>query len=500
MEIVIKGGNNVNEVNVTSNSGWTVNTPTVLSQTGYVVMAGEVDDGSVLGYKTIRPFYVTQDYRLNKNLEKFVWQDVFNHSVLNNAKYNATTTNQTIVLSGGSLHLNANNAGTSGDYSILKTFKYFSLYQNAPVYVNFKTAFDNTFQTNNVIEYGLGLVTGTATPTDGIFFRASAGTLNGVVSYSGIETTVVNMYTPIVGNNDDYLIAIKDNNVEFWVNDILVGSITPTATTVIFTSTTVQLTTAGYCTSVSNSLPLFVRNKNTDSVASPIKVSISSLNVLIGDIKLNKDWRTTFVTNGQSSISKPDGQPALVSGTTSANIFNNTAPITLTTLDNTVAGYATLGGDFSIPATAATESEYAIFTYLNPAGSASIPAKTLVINNVYINTYTSGATVSATGTTLQWTIGVGGTDVSLTVVDSDTNGTRAARRLGLGVQYIAASGVTGTSARPMIMFDSSPSNMSNNQLIVEAGTYLHIILKTPVCSPTASLLYRGNVMINGYWE
>jgi hypothetical protein len=42
--------------------------------------------------------------------------------------------------------------------------------------------------------------------------------------------------------------------------------------------------------------------------------------------------------------------------------------------------------------------------------------------------------------------------------------------------------------------------MSNNQLIVEAGTYLHIILKTPVCSPTASLLYRGNVMINGYWE
>lgn len=500
MEIVIKGGNNVNEVNVTSNSGWTVNTPTVLSEAGYVIVAGEVDSGSILGYKTIRPFYVTQDYRLSKNLETFVWQDVFNHSVLNNTKYKATTTNQTIVLSGGSLNLNANKTGTSGDYSMFQTFKNFSLYQNAPVYVNFKTAFDNTFQTNNVIEYGLGLVTGTATPTDGMFFRASAGTLNGVVSYSGIETTVVNMYTPIVGTNDDYLIAIKDDNVEFWVNDILVGSITPTATTVIFTSTTVQLTTAGYCTSVSNSLPLFFRNRNTGSVASPIKASISSVNVLNGDLKLNKDYRTIFADNGQSSISTPDGQPAIAGGTTSANILNNTAATTLTTLDNTIAGYATLGGEFSIPATAATENEYAIFTYLNPVGTASIPAKTLVINNVYINTYTSGATVSATGTTLQWSIGVGGTSVSLATTDSATAGTRAARRLGLGVQYIAAAGVTGTLAIPMIMLDTAPTNILNNQLIVEAGTYLHIILKTPVCSPTASLLYRGNVMINGYWE
>jgi hypothetical protein len=40
MELEIKGGNNINEVNVDSNSGLTVNTPTVLSQTGYVILAG----------------------------------------------------------------------------------------------------------------------------------------------------------------------------------------------------------------------------------------------------------------------------------------------------------------------------------------------------------------------------------------------------------------------------------------------------------------------------
>jgi len=37
-------------------------------------------------------------------------------------------------------------------------------------------------------------------------------------------------------------------------------------------------------------------------------------------------------------------------------------------------------------------------------------------------------------------------------------------------------------------------------LYVAAGTYLHIILRMPVGTATASQIIRGLVMINGYYE
>jgi len=201
-----------------------------------------------------------------------------------------------------------------------------------------------------------------------------------------------------------------------------------------------------------------------------------------------------MVTNGQSSISSPDGQPNLASGTTSANILNNLSPTQLSLLDNTTGGYTTLGGDFLIPASGSSETDYILFGYLNPIGTAGIPGKTLVISNIYINTFTSGATVGSTGTTLQWVVGVGGTSLSLGELDSVTGGTRSPRRLGLGIQNIPSASSVGTMARPMIMYEP-PS-----PIMVESGTYLHIILKMPIAIETPLLVYRGSVSINGYWE
>jgi hypothetical protein len=494
MSIKIKGGKSINEVEVDSNNNLKVTLPTIINESGYNYIISEVDDGSVIGIPTLRALHTTQDYRLLKNVEVPFWQDNFSSNVLNNSKYKATTTNQTIVLSGGCLNLNANSSVGSGDYSMVQTFRTFPIFENAPIYVNFKTKFDNTFQTNNIIEFGLATTTGTTTPTDGVFFRVSGGTLNGVVSYSGYETTIVNIHTPTINEYNDYILAIIDNNVEFWVDDTIIGKITPTATTVFFTSTTFTLTTAGYRTSLPNSLPLFVRNRNSGVVSSPIKISICDFGVLFSDFKSNKDFNSLMVTNGQSSISLPDGQSNLTGGTTSANILNNLSPTRLSLLDNTTGGYTTIGGNFLIPASGSSENDYILFGYLNPNGTADIPGKTLVINNININTFTSGATIGSTGTTLQWVVGVGGTDLSLGELDSVTGGTKTTRRLGLGVQNIPTISSVGTMARPMI------NNELITPLMVESGTYLHIILKIPIGVETPLLVYRGNVSINGYWE
>jgi hypothetical protein len=79
-------------------------------------------------------------------------------------------------------------------------------------------------------------------------------------------------------------------------------------------------------------------------------------------------------------------------------------------------------------------------------------------------------------------------------LDSVTGGTKTTRRLGLGVQNIPTISSVGTMARPMI------NNELITPLMVESGTYLHIILKIPIGVETPLLVYRGNVSINGYWE
>ena len=102
--------------------------------------------------------------------------------------------------------------------------------------------------------------------------------------------------------------------------------------------------------------------------------------------------------------------------------------------------------------------------------------------------------MSTSNTLFQWSLGVGGTSASLLEQDSITAGTRAPRRIGLGCQTISSTATAGSMADRPIVFESSVP------IIVEAGTYMHLILKMPIGNATASLVYRGNAIINGYFE
>ena len=111
--------------------------------------------------------------------------------------------------------------------------------------------------------------------------------------------------------------------------------------------------------------------------------------------------------------------------------------------------------------------------------TAAIPGKTLVITGVKIDTFNTVAAVATTATVLQWSIGVGGTAVTLLTVDSVTAGTRAARRLGLGVQNMIVGTPVGGMATPTI------DTKFTSPLMVEPGSYCHIILKMPIATATA---------------
>ena len=480
--INIKGGHSINEANAASFesfSGLSVNVPTDIHHSGYAIACAEVDAGDIFSASTIRPFFVTQDFRLSRNLERPLWQENFPSTVINNTKYKVVTSTQTVTSSDGFLNLNAGDDVSNGTYCNFQTFKTFSLYENFVTYVNIKAKFSRPLTTNCVTEFGLGLASTNAAPTDAILWRVSGGTLNAVVNKGGFETISTNIHIPLSGVCYDYLLGISDDFVEFWVDDIIVARVVPPVAT--------------GSTSLSNALPFIMRNYNTGVVPSAIQFQIGQIDVLSGDYKANKDWATTMSTRGQNSIAFTDGQAAIVTGTTSANIVNNSAT-TISVLNNISAGYTTIGGEFATIASAGTETDLIVFGYLNPEETSTRAGKNFIIQNVYINLFTSKATMGANPTLFQWSLGVGGTSASLLEVDSVTGGTRAPRRIGLGCQSIAATAAAGSLANRPISFESPVP------LLVEPGTYMHVILKMPLGDATASLVYRGNVTINGYFE
>jgi len=110
-----------------------------------------------------------------------------------------------------------------------------------------------------------------------------------------------------------------------------------------------------------------------------------------------------------------------------------------------------------------------------------------------IEAYNMGAASATTPTLLQWALGVGSTGVSLATADSLTTGTRAPRRIALGIQSIPIGTAIGGNAAPIDVNLDAP-------LYVAAGTFLHVILRMPVGTATAAQIIRGTVLINGYYE
>jgi hypothetical protein len=475
MSVIIKGGISGNLADVDSNNNLKVNLTTVLSGSGYATLVSEVDTGTVTGTRLLRQLDSSQDYRLRTGIDKIVWQDTFSHAVLNNSKYIGVTSTMTITVASGFLNLNAGSATASGNVARVQTFKSFSIFNTYPLFFDAKIKFSNTFQTNSVIEFGFGYATTTTAPTDGVFFRVVGGALQGVINYNGGETTASLSFTPTIGVVYKFAMNITQDKVEFYINGILYGSIpTPSGQ-------------GAPC--LSNSLPLLLRQYNNGVAGGAITTSIAQLSITQYDMDTTKDWATTMVTNGQSAISAPDGQAAAQS----ANYANSAAPASAT-LSNTTAGYTTLGGQWQFAAVAGAETDYALFAYTNPAGTAAIPAKTLVITGVRIDSFNTVVAVATTPTLLQWSIGVGGTAASLATVDSVTAGTRKARTIPLGTQTM----VVGTPAGGMA--DKTIDVKFTTPLMVEAGTVCHIILKMPVATATATEVIRGTCLINGYFE
>lgn len=476
MSVILKSGSSATLADVDANKNLKVITPLAADDAGVAIGAGEWHDGLAGVAKLARPHDVTPDFRLRVGLDQSLHQDNFNHVIFNTSVYQGVTATMTIVLAGNYMSLNDGSSVASGAVARVQTYRHFPMYGTYPIYVEFWARFTLAPQTNNITEFGLGYATGTATPTDGIYFKMnSSGVLQGVVNYGGVETVATGTLPTIAANEVyHFLITMTNDRVDFWSNGVLYAQI--------------ERSTTAPGLSQSLTLPALIRHQNSGVTASAQKFQISSINITSGDQDSNRP-----INNAQGLMGL--GGYLVPHGTTAAQIQNyaNSAAPASATLSNTAAGYTTLGGQWQFAAVVGAETDYALFGYTVPAGTAAVPGRNFVITGIDISSINTVVSVGATATVMQWALGVGSTAVSLATADSATAGTRAPRKYMIGMQYFPGLAAVGFMAEPITKAFISP-------IISEPGTFIHIILKMPIGLATATEIFRGVASVNGYWE
>lgn len=172
------------------------------------------------------------------------------------------------------------------------------------------------------------------------------------------------------------------------------------------------------------------------------------------------------------------------------NIANSAAPANAT-LSNTAAGYSRIGGQFAFVAVAGAETDYALFAYQAPAVAVAAFNKGLIIKGLRIDTFNTGAAVATTATVLEWFLGYGATAVSLATAEAAA--TKAPRRIYAGTQTFAVGAAIGAMAQTVTL------DLSADPVYVPPGQFLHIIVRMPIATATASQVIRGGVAVMGSW-
>jgi hypothetical protein len=488
MSVIIKGGASSDLASVSGNKQLFVNLPTTVAlNPGFAVISAEVTDGTapLSGMtpiaRSVRTLQSTLENHETIGQDIIVFNDNFNHATLNANVYKGVDTTMTKAVSGGFLTLNSGSVTTSGNATQVSTYRNFSIYgSNTLVY---ECWFQLPFvpQANNVIEWGLGYVTGVATPTDGVYFRLnSSAALECIMNVNGAETVTTVTSATLSASTTYYTkIFVSANSVEFYFSDKLVAAAIPRAT-------------AAVGTTFSTALPMFVREWNNGIPGSAQQMKIAQWAVTYSDSTSNKPWNEAMVGAGLNAIYSP---PGVATATGTANYANSAAPA-IGALSNTAASYTTLGGQWLATTVNSAETDFVLFGYTNPAGTATIPGRNLYINAIRIGeTQFTGTSIGLTPTVFQWGVGNGGTAAALNTADSLTAGTRAHKRLAIGSQAFATTILTGGLTAP-VSFDFRPP------LFVEPGTVFDVILKIPSATNTATtgLGYRGTVAITGNFE
>jgi hypothetical protein len=486
------------EATVDTNGDIHVVTPTDSSLGGFVSLASEVDAGDVLGSRYMRELEATEDYRLRVGMDSILFHHSFEGTNISRDRFVQTDVTATAVQTNGALTLNSSSSVTSGQGTHFRTYKTFPLFGSYSTYAELWATIGNPTATNAITEWGFGHSAGvTAQATDGAFFRLiGGGTLRAVVVNNSVDVSVQDITTTNIPSRDGsgsfdlsetnhYVVQVHNDEVDFWVNNVLVANIK-------------TVSTNGSPTSSSNQ-PLFFRTYNSNTASAARQFILRFLNCSQGELNSSKPWGHQLCGFGAGAYQV---QPGAASGPTTTRGASTTAGWPNSTQARGAGTWTatsapatnSLGGQWLSPAisTLTSEADYPVFSYLNPAGTSQIPGKTLYITGVDYGNTVATVAASTNSINLNYIVGVGGTT-------SATNQTEAATVVatrGLVVDTIpfkATAAVGDYVPGGSIDFSQAP-------LAVQPGCYIQWIVRPFGTVTSNTLVVAGSVVFKGYHE
>ncbi len=455
MALIETGDSSTGVANVDSNYNLKVALPSVKAQAGYVGIAGFADDAGNVRI----PIGASSQGLLGTGSVQVDFEQGFSASAISPSVWSQVLGTMTVGVANNAITLNAGNSLVSTAVARLVSYRQAKTLRGSDRIIAWRMMLPNQV-TGAVIEIGAFAATGITSPTSGSFFRyGSNGQLRGVsISVTGAESTTE--------------VWIMGKAIVYQIDDVVVGSI-PLGNTAPSPVT-------------SESAPFCARLYNASATATAQQVY---LHRCVGAL-----YGGTYGYDRQflAALGGDIGSQGVVGAGTGylANWANSAAPASAT-LSNTAAGYTSLGGQFQFTAVSGSETDYALFAFQVPAQTATNQGRTLVVHGINISTFNMGAAVATTPTLLQWGIAYDGTAVSLATADAAA--TKAPRRVPLGCQSLPVGLAVGGNVPDLRVDFRQP-------LSVNAGNYLHVILKIPVGTATASQIVRGVVTINATWE
>lgn len=399
------------------------------------------------------------------------FEECFAANSISTTKWKNLLTTMTSPLSNNKVILNSGNSVASGAVAALQSWRTFEFSRGADRVIGWQARITASVA-GVVVEMGALVASGVSAPTGGAFFRLdAAGVLKGVaVEATGTEVETAAMTVPSFDEDHEWVVVVAKNFVYFQIDDVIVGSLALGLTAA--SPVVAEWSYAG------------IRVYNSVAVAQPVQVHVARCVAATfgGSYQYSGEFLAALAGDvGTQGIVGASGGPLTT--------WTNNAAAASATLSNTSAGYTLFPGNFQFAALAGVETDYALFAVQIPAPTASNKGSTLLIHGISIDCFVQGAAVGTT-TIMQWGLGYGSSAVSLATIDNVN--TKAARRIPIGIMSFPAASPVGYSVPQIQRNFKQP-------LPVNAGEYLHIILRMPQGAATASLVFRGVIGYDATW-
>lgn len=461
MPFKIAGDTSGFNAEVDSDKNLQVNLPKDKSAAGYVRTLS--DQGT--------PFAATEDGHALVAEDTVVFFDQIDGTIIDTNKWNPYgVSGMTIAQSGGFITLNAGGATTANAYALLKTVDYVPFYPEFPALIALDLKLNIQPQANITIRFGIGDPAGASAPNDGVYYQLDPDGTTKAIVVNGGGTPSVSILGNVSSNvMHDYDISVEVDDANFIVDG---------------TKTTID-NPAGIPFAIGTTrLPIFLQVINGSSAPSIApQVSLGRATVIQKTLRPNRSWGEILTILGKGAYQSPTVYIQL------PNWSNSAAPTTRT-LSNTVPCELTLGGLLRFTPTYVADTDYVLFAYQVPTGYK------LIINQVWYNSprYFSG-TAAATGSALQFGIGINSSAASLATADGTA--TWAPRRVPLGLSQLASL--------PSLL--TVPSDVGQNiytfptGVVINSGRYLVFIARALLARTAgASEVHQMSVGFDGYFE